>query len=476
MNAARTRVNKALWLTLGAGIVGWALFELSVFSNLAIDVSLSPDDLWGPNAIAIVRPATYLLFAAITVLGVGGLMTKRLVSRSDAEASALSTAVRDFASTVLIVAMVMSAVSAISVFMGNLFEGVSEATILERIFISYLPIVLYTALVVTLLLAGFVFAKRPAAKVQQSNSAPVHSSDTEHAGSVQRSTAVAYTVPIVAVAAALIFGLIVYDITQTALEAWIWVIVQVIVGTGIVVGTVFAARALTAVRVAGGHHSGASVGAKVLNFVLSIIFVGVVTGMSLGYGASAIEKLRFQPSLSISAYSNDMEQKEPGGNVDIDANISDVRVFVNGSSLDSGTDLVVTFEPGAIEIVTEQVNANGWASAEFSLPEDLPAKSGAIQLNATDAQGNQMTLELEAVVSSDGTITMESTYVDFTTDDPAMLSATAGWVLDDLLPPLVLLLSVIALLYITLNARNPEVGQGSPAVETLSVDSTAPEA
>lgn len=463
MKQSRGLVNRALWLTLGAGVVGWVLFVLSVFSNLSIDLSLSSDDLYGPNAIAIVRPATYLFFAAIAVVGVAALLTRRAASAAAVQQSALASSVRDFAGTVLIVAMVLSVVSAISVFMGNLFEGVSEATIIQRILISYLPIVLYTALIIALLLAGFVFAKR-VAKANNTPSAAANSSAATHTSGeghtiadVQRATAVAYTVPIVALAVALIFGLIVYDITQTALEAWIWVIVVFIVGFGIVFGTLFAARAFTAQLKNGAKPAGASIGAKVLNLVLSIIFAGVVTGMSLGYGASAIEKLRFQPSLSLSAYSNDLEQKEPSKNEELEADIADVRVFVNGSSLKSGTDLVVSFQPGSVEIVSERVAANGWASAEFSLPDDLPVKSGTIQLSATDAKNTEIQLQLEAVVNSDGTIKLEKTYVDFTTDDPELLPVTADWVVGDLMPPLVLLFGVIALLFFTLNTRNPDV-------------------
>ena len=62
--------------------------------------------------------------------------------------------------------------------------------------------------------------------------------DVSGAETHQRSLAWAYSAPILAIAAALIFGLI-YDITQTALEAWIWVVVRALVAAGIIAGTLF---------------------------------------------------------------------------------------------------------------------------------------------------------------------------------------------------------------------------------------------
>lgn len=253
---------------------------------------------------------------------------------------------------------------------------------------------------------------------------------------------------------ALIFGLIVYDITQTALEAWVWVVVQLIVASGIVVGTVFAARAVQTLRSRGENETGTANGARILNSVLSIIFAAVVTGMSLGYGASAIEQLRYQPVLSLSAYSDQPLEKDAGADTELEANLSDVRVVVDGRSLKPETDVTVTFEPGAIELASQAVDMDGWANAEFSVSESLPAKTGALRATATDALDRMMTVELNVAISDDKSITFAKTYADSGSSQAQLLPVTANWVFNHLLPALVLLLLVIALLFITLNARN----------------------
>lgn len=465
-----------MWMVLAAGVVGWVLFALARYSDVAIETSYTWEQLWGDDTIAVIRPSTYLTVAALAVIGVGALLARRAMSRPTP--SALSVPVRDFAGTILIITMILSAIAAIGVFLGNVFEGVSEASIGERVLISYLPIVLYTVLVVTLLLVGFVFQRRvgvaphpavtpdPAVTPGAHEATPAaHGDDHEGAPAVaaaaneadvrdaQRSTALAYAVPIIAVAIALIFGLIVYDLTRTALEAWIWVVVQTIVGVGIVAGTLLATRAARAVRRAATGHAGASVGAKILNLVLSIIYAAAVSAMSLGYTADATEQLRYQPILSLSAYANVPGDKQPG----VSAPIRDVSVMVDGSDLQAGTEAVVTLEPSGERVASARVDSDGFLWTESTLPPDLPEGEGDLTVTATSSDGSEVRVSV-AVSVSDGTITLPpEAFATLGTDEATILPISAAWVFDELLPAFVLLLLVIATLHLTLTGRNPEL-------------------
>jgi hypothetical protein len=108
----------------------------------------------------------------------------------------------------------------------------------------------------------------------------------------QKALGLGYAVPILATAVAIIFGLVVYDVTRTELQVWIWVIIQLIVATGIVAGTRFAAKAKSAKPAAPKPRTALAAGAASLNFVLSIVFAGVVSIMSFVYLGTAISKLQ----------------------------------------------------------------------------------------------------------------------------------------------------------------------------------------
>jgi hypothetical protein len=88
---------------------------------------------------------------------------------------------------------------------------------------------------------------------------------------------------------------VVYDVTRTELEVWVWVIIQVIVVIGIVAGTRFASKAKAAKPAAPKPKTALAAGAATLNFVLSIVFGAVVTIMAFTFGFAAVEKLRVWP-------------------------------------------------------------------------------------------------------------------------------------------------------------------------------------
>jgi Na+/H+ antiporter NhaD/arsenite permease-like protein len=151
-----------------------------------------------------------------------------------------------------------------------------------RLINVYLPIVLATILVVYTLLSAFVFRKN-------APDIPEGEKDEDRA-KLQRAVGLAYAVPVIGTAIAIIFGLTVYDITKTSLDAWIWVIIQAIIGFSIILGTTFAARARSA-RALPPRERKSGVAAVNLNFVLSIVFAVVVLIMAFSLGFAGVDSL-----------------------------------------------------------------------------------------------------------------------------------------------------------------------------------------
>ncbi len=140
--------------------------------------------------------------------------------------------------------------------------------------VSTIPNVLATALIVTILLLA------------SSRRDTSEASETEEKGlsARQKALGLGYAIPIIAAAIAVIFGLVVYDVTGTSLEAWVWVIIQVIIAAGIILGTRYARLAKAEKPSAPKPRTAWASGAWNLNFVLSIVFGAVVSVMALSSG------------------------------------------------------------------------------------------------------------------------------------------------------------------------------------------------
>jgi hypothetical protein len=111
----------------------------------------------------------------------------------------------------------------------------------------------------------------------------------------EKALGLGYAVPIIFTAIAIIFGLVVYDVTRTDLQVWVWVIIQVIIVSGILLGTRFSTKAKSAKAAPPRTRATLAAGAANLNFVLSIIFGVTVSFMSFTFGSMAIETLRVYP-------------------------------------------------------------------------------------------------------------------------------------------------------------------------------------
>lgn len=467
---ARSTANRALTLVLAGGVVAWIFFIAARFTDLSVNVGRTWNDAGEPQPGEGFQPATYLLFVAITALTLCALIGRRIVAGIQIQTSnTLPRAVLRFSSTVLIIGMVLAAIAAVSVFLVNFLDGANGDSALERLVDAYLPIILYTALVITAVLRGFVFSRPaqtpvPAEPVQSDlqirEMQPVESTSQHatHAAASegtsapsmpgQRDIAVSYTLPIVAVAAALIFGLIVYDITQTRLEAWIWVVVLVIVAVGITVGTVYAARAMMPQLSVGTAPRGVSVGAKNLNFVLSIIFAVTVSGMAMGYGASAVNQLAVQPALSIDAYSDSGVSGEFG----VPAEGMNFNVW--GSGLAVGSEATLTVEPAGKVLATQTVDRYG--SVWFEQPAAAGLKPGAYELvvQAATIDGHTPSVSMKFTVNSDLRVEFPGEASVNLEEAARIVTPNTAWYVGDLLAAAVLLGLVCGTIYVTLNSRN----------------------
>ena len=274
--------RRAIALPLVGLVVTWVLFLTAQYSDLyvSVDYENAPE----------VKLSTYLFLLGIAAGSLAALAGQNLAIRARLEAgeeNRLARAAHRFGNLAVIIGLAAGAVYAITNFLSafNLFQGRTENLGLRFLGV-YLPIILATALVVTVLLRAFVFRKDLQEPAQEQK---------KGLSEAQKALGLGYAVPILATAAAIIFGLVVYDVTRTDLEVWVWVIIQVIVVIGIVAGTKFASKAKAAKPIAPKPRTALAAGAATLNFVLSIVFGVAVTIMSFTFGSGAIEKLRQWP-------------------------------------------------------------------------------------------------------------------------------------------------------------------------------------
>lgn len=270
--------KRAIIFPLVGLAIAWVFFMVGIFTDQLVMVEQYAIDDFSEQEL---RWSTYLYLIGISAVSVASLLGQRtaLTLRNN-EDFPLARAAHRFANLGIILSLLAGAIFAIGNFLGAFGGYDRDAPGLVRIFGVYVPIVLATALVVTILLLGFVFRR---------DAPDLKNEKDEDLAKKQRAVGLAYATPILGTAIAILFGLAVYDITRTTLDVWIWVIIQLIIALSILIGTRFAAKAkLVAVEP---KPRKPGVAAVSLNFVLSILFGVVVTIMAFSYGGSAIDSL-----------------------------------------------------------------------------------------------------------------------------------------------------------------------------------------
>jgi heme/copper-type cytochrome/quinol oxidase subunit 2 len=288
MSETRT-AKRAIQLPLIGVAFLWVMMMLAQFVDLYTPMP-QYDDTTGERLAQSIQLqwSVYLILIGITGVAIASLLGQRiaLIVREEKD-SAMALSAHRFTNLFVILSLVAGAVYAIGNFIGafNTYDS-REASPFVRIVGVYIPIVLATALVVYLILAAFVFRK----------DAPdiSHEEKDEERKKLQRAIGLAYAVPIIGTAIAIIFGLVVYDTTRTTLDVWIWVIIQAIIATSIIIGTGFASKAKSS-KPLQPKPKRTGTAAVNLNLVLSIVFGVVVTVMAFTFGFSAIEDLRQWP-------------------------------------------------------------------------------------------------------------------------------------------------------------------------------------
>jgi heme/copper-type cytochrome/quinol oxidase subunit 2 len=282
------KLSKLAILTPLVGLIGgWKFFMFAIYAGLFVYPIYDAQGMYQGDE-QIIRPSTYLFLSGIVIFGLLALYGQRLALRARAIAGvddALARAAHRFTNFAVILALVGGAFFAIGNFLGAFNTYIDrEEDLTVRLFDVYIPILLATGLVVYILLRAFVFRKQV-----------VKGAKKESMSESEKALGLGYAVPIIFTAIAIIFGLVVYDVTRTDLQVWVWVIIQVIIVSGILLGTRFSTKAKSAKAAPPRTRATLAAGAANLNFVLSIIFGVTVSFMSFTFGSMAIETLRVYP-------------------------------------------------------------------------------------------------------------------------------------------------------------------------------------
>ena len=283
-----TQVQKAIALPLIGEVWGWLFFVAAILANQL----QFPSNYGVGNRYYVMSPpesvhvGTYLFLIAIAGFSFSAIWSQSLAIKSRAELGEehlLARAAQRFATLAVVVALVFGAIFAIGNFMGAFGYSSSNAqNALVRILDVYLPILLAAAMVVFVILKAFVFRQGEHQDGEK---------DKRGLTETQKALGLGYAMPIIATAVAIIFGLIVYDVTKTTLQVWVWVLIQMIVVAGVIQGTRFAAKAKQGVIRPPRERRVLAAGAAGLNFVLSIVFGAVVSIMAFSFGGAAVDKL-----------------------------------------------------------------------------------------------------------------------------------------------------------------------------------------
>lgn len=272
--------NRALALPLVGLIFTWALFMFGQWVSMASAEQYNN----GPN------PSVYVYLAALAVAALSSMVAQgwAVQAHSTADGEGLERAAHRFTNLTVVLSLAALTIFVIGNFIGSFNSSNERNTLLDNLVWLYLPIILATALVVLVILRAFVFQHDTSEKGEGK---PKMSEQ-------QKALALGYAIPILTTAFAIILGLAVYQTTRTNLQIWVWVIIIAIVGYGVVMGTRFAAKAKSAKPAVPKPRTALTAGAANLNFVLSVVFGGVVSIMAFAFGGEAIGKLQTWPTYS----------------------------------------------------------------------------------------------------------------------------------------------------------------------------------
>ncbi len=279
-------MNKNVRLGLVLPLVALTLAWIATIVAAFIDLPYST----GKSAPSV-RLSTYVVLAGLTAASLLVLWGFKLIDAEHHKNDSIPVvrATYRFAGLMIVISLAFDVIFAFATFIASfnqngVFVG-SVPTALDRFLGVYLPIIIVAGLIVFVLLQSLLFRK----------SSPDADSSSAGMTPTQKALAIGYALPIVGTALAVIIGLVVYDAQRTSLQGWTWVLILLLVGASIVLGTRFAGKAKSAVPVVRAPRVVGAAGAVTLNYVLSLVFAGVVSIMSFTFGQTAVSSLISYP-------------------------------------------------------------------------------------------------------------------------------------------------------------------------------------
>lgn len=436
----KTGAQSSILIVLTSVVAAWIFVTLAAYTDLFV----TPVDTNGAHLgdDPAVSASTYLLFAAVAVTATAAVVAQRhaiaqrLVQGAD---SALPRAAHRLATLAIIVAIVAAAIFGFVVFLSTFGHG-PGGNVGVRFFTTYLPIILYTAVIVTSLLVGFVFRGDTLPKSTLRHTPPVAGRGAS--SSPSRALGGAYAVPIIASATALIFGLVVYDLTRTRLELWVWVIIHAMIAAGVIAGTVLAEKAQGHSSESRSRVTGA---ARTLNVVVSVVVVTIVVGVSFGQAVSAVSGLRISPELSLDIYPGQSEK------------VADGVVSVNAWDLEPGSAVLVVWADTGETLMSGEAGRFRDFYDRVNFPEDTSPGTYSITGSATAFGGGPLFREATLTVGSGGLVDYRLvTGLRGQESEPIVIAPSGVWLVAYLAPALTLLGIGLTTLYVTVVARNPK--------------------
>ncbi len=441
MRNVSPRLITSLAWTLGSGLFAWVVLQTA----FALDLWRLGGDasFYDPT---IVHAIPLMAMFAVASLGLGALIGERIalgLLHDEPKHARMAKAAIDFSRTIAVVSVIVAFFATSVLFLSAFGDSPSMAgdiTIIRRLLETYIPIIGYTAFAVWVLLSMFVFhrtkATEPAAaRAKKVTTVKLTDEQTE---ARRKNLALAFTLPIVALALGLIIGLIVYDLTNRGPEASIWLLIASIVGSGVVAGTVFAARAGETDPVTQNLGRGPTYGARMLSFVLSVLFGSVVSIMSFVYGQVAIDRLQVMPYLS--TY------------IGIEGSKS--VLYVNGSDLKPFAEVEVGGDDVFGEYDPFEADSAGYLYEPVVINPELEPGKYVITATAVGATSEELATETQFEVTSDGEVVPEDDTESYAQGDPGLLTPDMSWWFTKMLPALGLFLVAEFVLGYTLIARN----------------------
>lgn len=368
-------------------------------------------------------PAPYLFAAAIGVVGFVAVRAKRHTQAGGVDR--VGFLVRRVSQALALGAAGVGGIAVLSRVI--LLVQPSQGPFSVRVVNGYVPIVLYTGLVVAIVLAAFVFTPAPVPMDSRAGiDVPRGSRDSTAA------RALAYALPLGCFSVGIIAAGVMYDFTATSLTSWLFVVAFITTGIGVVVGARFASLHT--------RSRGAS------GFSLATVIVFCVVGLAGAFisGATSTDHLARYTSLSLEVTAKDFTSPTAA------LPPSELMVIVNGEGLAPSTPVDVRLTPGDIQVGDLHSDSDGWVADEVEFPTPEIGE-GRLEATTLSSQEGEVAASIPFTFDDAG-VRVRQEPISFVTDSE-MLRPSWGWMWSYALPGLVMVVAVVAVVDVIIPLR-----------------------